>query len=258
MATVPAPIPAAAVPKTVATPGVISAFLKAHEFLICFVVAVLLFWFVSGRVENIIAAHDKDVYDAGAAALQAQADKNATVAQQNAQLAADYRTFAQQAQQANLQLEQANAKLADALKGRQAADAALPAPDLAVHIETLAGVPAGGVVPAPGNTFAITTPAAVAIAQGLESVPTLTGELANTKAEKATVDQQLVKQGAIVAGLNNQITGLGLQITDADKACKAQVAFVKAEANKSKRKWFVIGYVAGLATRGAIKIFAGV
>lgn len=250
MSTVPAPVPAAPmVPKTF---GAASIFLKAHEFLICFVVGVALLWFVSGKVESIIAAHDKAVYAASAAVLQAQADKNAAVAQQNAQMASDYRAFAQQAQLANLQLEQANAKLADALKGRQAADAALPAPDLAVRIETLAGVPAGGVVPAPGNSFSVSTPAAVSIAQGLESVPVLTSELSNLKTEKTNVDQQLTKQNTIVAGLNNQITGLGLQITDSGKVCDARVAVENAKAKKGKRAWFkagvVVGFIGGIIT----------
>ena len=36
--------------------------------------------------------------------------------------------------------------------------------------------------------------------------------------------------------------------SDDDKACKAEVASVKADARKGKVKWFKIGYVAGLVS----------
>lgn len=249
------PIPTSAFGRTIQH---VSALFKQHEKLIAVVVAAALIWGVSGKVQDMIVAHDQKVYDARTATLQAQADKNAALAQQNATLASDYKAFAQQAQAANQQLEQANAKLTDALKTRQAVDSTLPPADLAARIEELSNLPANSITPQPGDTFSVAAPAAVAIAQDLESLPVLTDQLTNLQTEKSNVDKQLAKQGAVVTGLNQQVSGLQLQIVDGDKACKAQVSLEKAKAARSKRKWFVAGYISGLATRGIIKIFGGV
>lgn len=227
----------------------ISGLFKNHEWLLAVIIGAALVWGVSGKVQNIIAAHDQKFLDSSTATLQAQVDKNAALAQSNAQLAADFKSFAAQAQAANQQLEVANAKLADALKQRQAVDANLPPTDLAARIEALIKLPDGSVAPAPGNMFSLTFPAAVSIAQNLEAIPSFQQQISNVQTEKANAEQELAKESLLVTGLNNQVDGLKLQIGDATKVCQAQVKVVKDAAAKSKRKWFVIGFVAGFATR---------
>lgn len=252
------PIPAPAVITVPTQISILSAYLKAHELLIGFVILVALVWGVSGKITGAIADHDQKVLAAQQAISQAQADKNAALAKQNADTAAQFQVFAQQAQAANQQLEETNAKLALALKSQQTVDASLPPADLATRIETLAKLPPNSVVPAPGDLFSVTAPAAVSIAQGLESVPVLTTQLSNAQTEKTTLSAELDKQGTLVSGLNQQVSGLQIEIVDDQKTCKAQVALEKANARKAGRWKFVAGYISGLVTRGAIKLLAGV
>lgn len=235
----------------------ISGYVKAHEKLLALILGIGLIWLLSGRVTDAIATHDQKVYAAQTAILQAQVDKNAALAAANTTAATAYQQQAAQAQAQNVQLEQQTLSLLAQLSKQQAVDKNLPAPALAERIGTLASLSPGAIVPAPNQTFTVTQNGAVGIATTLESVPVLQTELQNSKAEKANVDALLVSQTSLVGGLNQQITGLQSQIVDAANANKAELSLVKAQAAKGKRKWFVIGYVAGLGTRGAIKLLGG-
>lgn len=231
----------------------LSGYLKTHERLAIVILAVALIWGVAGKVENTIAAHDKARLNADAAVLQAQVDKNAAVAQANAQLAAQFQTLQQQTAAANAQLEKNMAAALKALSAQQTADAALAPTDLAARIESLTALPNNSVVPT-ATGYTLTAPAAVSIAQHLESVPTLTNEVTNLQTEKTNDEKELALQTKLVGGLNTQIDGLKLQMTDATKVCNDQVAVVKAEARKSKRRWFVAGFVTGFVSSVALKI----
>lgn len=239
---------------TIAT---ISGYIKTHEKLLAVVLAVGLIWGVTGKVNDAIAAHDQRTLDADKATLQAQVEKNTAIAQANAQLAAQYQALAQQTAAANKQLEASNAALVTALSQRQATDATLAPSDLAARIESLTALPTNSVV-STSNGFSLTAPAAVSIAQHLESVPALTAQVTNLETEKANDEKQLSLQTDLVQGLNTQISGLKLTLGDATKVCSDQIAVVKADARKSKRRWFVAGFITGLAARGAIKIFGGI
>jgi hypothetical protein len=229
----------------------VSAFVKNHEKLLAVVLAALLIWGVVGKVDSAISAHDSRVLAADKAATQAQADKNAVLAQANAAMAAQATAQAAATAAANQQLEASNAALVSALAKQKATDAQLPPAELAARIETLASLPPASVVPAQ-NGYAVTAPAAVAIAQHLEIVPVLQAQLANTIVEKTNDEKVIADDKKLVDGLNQQITGLGLQIGDQTKQCKAQVADEIAKARKSKLKWFkagvVVGFVAGVVT----------
>lgn len=234
-----------------------SGVIKRHETLIAIVLGFLLLWGITGKVQSIIAAHDQKVYATDTAALQATAEKNAAAAQSNAALAAQYQQAAALAAQANAALAQANAALSTALTKQKAADATLPPPQLAARIETVASLPPGSITAKPDATLSITLPAAVSVAQMLEEVPVLHTQLDNTGAQKAATEKLLADQTQRVAGLNTQIDGLNLQIVQGGKVCDDRVKVEKDKAAKAKRKWFVAGYVAGLVTRGVIKLTTG-
>jgi hypothetical protein len=229
----------------------VSAFVKHHEKLLAVILAAALIWGVVGKVQDAIAAHDKAAYAAAASVTAAQAEKNAALATASAALAQQAQAQATATAAANKQLEASNAALITALANQRAIDAKLSPPELAARIETLAALPPNSVVPATAG-YTVTAPAAVSIAQSLETVSTQAGEIVNLKSEAANDRKQIAAQDALVLGLNQQIAGLGLQIGDQTKECKAQVATVKAEARKSKMRWFkagvVVGFVAGVVT----------
>lgn len=238
--------------------GSVSRYLKVHETLLFVVIGVALFWFLSGKVQDVIAAHDSKVYAAKVAELQVQATANAA---QNAANVAAASAFQQQAAQATQQiaaLQKETLSILATLAQQKESDKHLPAPALAARIETLAAIPTGSVTPTPNETFTVTQEGAVGIATTLENVPALQSQLENANSEKAVADALLATQTGRVDGLNLEVTGLQSQIALADGVCKAEIKVVKDAAAKSRRKWMIAVYVAGLATRGAIKLFTGI
>ncbi len=85
--------------------------------------------------------------------------------------------------------------------------------------------------------------------QQLELVPAQHQELVNEQTLVATGNALVVAQTKQVTDLTAQVTGLKLQSVDDAKVCQAQIAVVKADARKSKRRYFIAGFVAGIATR---------
>jgi hypothetical protein len=150
----------------------------------------------------------------------------------------------------NQQLTNANIALATALSRQQKTDATLPPSDLAQRwAQITPSMPAGGVTVASDNTMKVTQAGAVATVQQLEKVPVLTQQLDNMTVEKTNDDQLIAKQNTSIFDLNSQVGGLQKQIVDNDKVCQAQIKVVKDEARKSKRRWFIIGYIAGFASK---------
>lgn len=239
------------------TAASISHYFKTHEILISIVGALILLWCLSGKVENVIAAHDQKNLTLAQATLQAQVDKNTALAQQVAQQAAAVAAQQQETTRLNAALEQANATLVSALAKQQTTDKTLPPTALAQRIETLAALPPQSVVPQANQHFDLTPAGAVGIAVTLEQVPALQGQLKNTQDEKASTDKLLASTQGQVTTLNSQVDGLKLQLGDADKVCTDKIKVVKDDARKSKRRWFIIGYVAGFLSRQYIKTSTG-
>jgi hypothetical protein len=224
----------------------ISEYIKAHEKLILALIAAGVLWVAIGKIDTLIQHHD------GANLKQAQviaaqnAVNNAAIA---AQVASDKAAF--DALQAKLQAEdaaliQANVALATALTKQQKVDAALPPTDLAERWNAL--VPNADVSVSNGQAVVPMT-GAVATVQQLEIIPAQQEEITNDQTLIANGNALAVAQTKQVTDLTDQVTGLKLQSVDDAKVCQAQIAVVKADARKSKRRWFIAGFVAGIATR---------
>jgi urea transporter len=149
----------------------------------------------------------------------------------------------------NAQLVAANTQLAVALTKQQHTDAGLPPTELANRWLTL--VPEAKPTVITGGIM-VPESGAVATVQQLELVPVQQQQLVNAQKELTNEQSLLTASTGQVATLNEEVSGLKLEAVDQTKVCTAQVAEVKAAAAKSKRKWFVIGYVAGFLTRAAL------
>ena len=224
----------------------ISEYLKAHERLLLALVAAGVLWVAIGKIDTLIQHHD-DANLKQAQVIAAQdASKNAAIA---AQVASDKAAF--DALQAKLQAEdaalvQANVALATALTKQQKIDATLPPTDLVARWNTL--VPSANVtVSTNGET--LPNSGAVATVQQLEIIPVQQEEITNEQTLVANGNALAVAQAKQVTDLTDQVTGLKLQSVDDAKVCQAQIAIVKADARKSKRRWFIAGFAAGIATR---------
>jgi len=216
----------------------IESFVKAHERLLIVVLGAVLLWGCVGKVESIIAAHDQKTLTQAELVLQAQIDKNAALIQQAQQQAQQYAQLAQQVQQQNTQLEQTNAALIAQLRAQQKTDSTLTDPELIARWKQL--VPQVDAVVA-NNQIQVTDAGAHATVSQLEEVPALQSELTNEQTRTQNEEKLVAQCNAQVATLGQEVTGLNAQIVDQKKKSSAQVAVVKAEARKSKLKWFVGG-----------------
>ena len=102
-----------------------------------------------------------------------------------------------------------------------------------------------GTVTASGVQILLTQSGAVAVTQTLETIPALNADLADSKAVLGATQVTLGKANDLIADQGKQIIGLNLASVDASKVCTTQIAAVKAEANRSKRKWFLRGALVG-------------
>lgn len=231
---------------TGSTPGKIRTFLLDHERLIIIVIAAALIYAGYVRVTNIIADHDTAQLKQAQVAADAQKAQNTQLAQQVATDAANLKALQDKLESQNAQLVQANATLASALANRQRTDASLPPTDLAARWQVLVPQAQPTVV---SSGLAVSQTGAVATVQALEQVPVLQEQLKNETTQKNNDDQIMQQQGKSISDLNASVTGLNKQIVDNDKVCKEQIKVEQDKAQKSKRKWFLIGWVTGFLSR---------
>jgi Tfp pilus assembly protein FimV len=232
----------------------ISAYLKAHERLVLAGIAAVLLWFAVGHVESIIAKHDDANLLQAKITAQSQAEKTEALAAQATAQAEQYKELAAKVQQQNSALVTANTQLATALAQQQHTDSTLPPSELANRWSTL--VPqAKPTVTATG--IAVDTPSAIATVQALEQVPVLSAQLGNERTQLESTQKLLGLSQNETVTLGNEVSSLNLQLKDNQTVCNQQIAVVKAEARRSKRRWFVIGYVAGFLSRQYIKTATG-
>jgi hypothetical protein len=248
---------------TGSNPGLIRTFLLDHERLIIVGILAVGLWFGYGKYAQIRLDHDNATLHQAQIVAAQQAEQNAALAQQaqqNAiQLAQDkaaLQALTDKVTAQNSQLVAANTALATALTKQQKTDASLPVPALVDRWAQLApGTNFTGAIGS-GNNVEVTPSNALATVQQLEKVPVLTSELANETTAKANDDQLIASQNKNIFDLNGQvgtlnasIVGLNKTIVDNNNTCQDQIKVVKDEARKSKRRWFIIGYVAGFLSR---------
>ena len=228
--------------------------IESHERLLLVAVAGVVLWFGIGRVDSLIARHDNANLQQAQVVAQAQADKTAAIAEQVAQQSAQYQALADKVQVQNAALVQANTELATALAKQQRTDASLPPTELVNRWSTL--VPQAKPVVTPSGV-ALDTPSAVATVQALEAVPVLTAQVSNTQKELDNAQSLVTAEGQQVATLNTEVGSLRTQLGDNQAVCQAQIAVVRAEARKSKRRWFYAGVVVGFVGRQILKTYTG-
>ena len=258
-------------PKTGGELGKIRSFLVDHERLIIIVIAAIVLWFGYGKYAEIRLQHDNAVLQQQKLINDAQVAKNQAMLEQQqkddilrAKDEADRQAEAAKLQQQNAALVQANTALAAALTQRQKTDAGLSLPELAQRwAQLVPSVPQAGLSTTP-NGLAITPEGAHATVNELEKVPALTAELTNEQTKEANLQTMLTSSNESIGLLNKSITdrdgrieGLNTLIVGNKKQCEDEKKVIKDAARKSKRRWFVIGFVSGFVSRQAIKSYLG-
>ncbi len=240
---------------SVVTTTPIRTFLKDHEILLISILCFALTWVVVGKVQDAIAKHDnanlqaitvKSVNDL-AAANAAAADA--------AQKEADFKALAEKMQAQDAVYQQQLLALTATLASQQKVDATLTPTDLVARFNTLVPDAKASVTP---TGVALPESGAVATVQQLESVPVLESQLSITNGQLTDANKLLVSEGASIAPLHTEIDRLNVIVNvDDPKKCAAEIKVEKDKAAKSKRHWFIIGYVAGFLSRQYIKTTTG-
>jgi len=228
--------------------------IEAHERLLLVAVAGVVLWFGIGRVDSLIARHDNANLQQAQVIAQVQQEKTAAIAAQVAEQAAQYQALADKVQVQNAALVQANTELATALAKQQRTDASLPPTELVNRWSTLVPQAKPTVTP---SGVALDTPSAVATVQALEAVPVLTAQVSNTQKELDNAQSLVTAEGQQVVTLNTEVGSLRTQLGDNQAVCQAQIAVVRAEVRKSKRRWFYAGVVVGFVGRQILKTYTG-
>ena len=221
---------------------------KAHEFILALAIIMAVIGFAGNKYLNLEATKADARNQAAQATLVAQQKANEALAQQNQQAQAQYQVLLGQLNAQNQRLTAEMLTLSQTLASQQKKDSALPAPELALRHEALLGVSSG--VASTENGFLVSPANELQTVQSLESLPVLQKQLSDETQIASGKDKQIASINTVVTGLNGQINGLNLQLTDSSKACDAKLADIKANARKSKRNWLLRGLAIG-ATVGA-------
>jgi multidrug efflux pump subunit AcrA (membrane-fusion protein) len=190
------------------------------------------------------AANDQAKAVAAQQILTQQQAQDRQLADQVKQSTAQYQALITTLSQENAQLATAMQNRTVVLQQQQATDRTLPMPDLGNRWASLAQLSPGDLT-ATNSGIMVTPEAARATVVQLEQVPVLQQNLKDETAVADNRQTELSSADDLIGGLNQQVTGLNLTITDKDKACKTEITSVKATARKGKLSWFLKGLAVG-------------
>ena len=224
------------------------SWIQRHErILIAAMVLAVGGWSADKLFTNIA---EKDKAQANIA-LQQLADQKTA----NAQLIAQVQQTYAQYQQTIAQLSQQNAQLSATVLARNAAttkqqvvDKTLPLPDLASRWHALTPNTQFTDFKAIPDGVQVSDAGARATVQALEQVPVLSANYKDLEQVSSNQKAEIDSASNLIAQGKSEITGLKSQLVDSDKACKAQITAVKADARKGKLQWFKWGFITGFVS----------
>ena len=226
------------------------AFIKAHETILGLVLAAAVIWGVSGKVENIIAAHDKSNQTTQAIIVNADVAKNVAVAQQAAIDAAKMQEMQAASDAKQTALNNQIVAMATALIQQQKKDAVMTPTELTDRWNIL--VPTANASVTNGQ---VTLPEAGAVAtvQQLEVVPEQAKKIDALNQKYDLESGLLVESQKTNADLITLVTGLKTTLVDSAKKCEDDKKVIKDDARKRERWIGILGTILGFVGRSAIK-----
>jgi hypothetical protein len=224
--------------------------LQKHERLVIVFMSLLLAYFVVDKGFSLASSYESHKAQQAATTLGIQASKDAAdLAQAKAQLV-NYQNALAVSTQQNASLTAAIASRNKTVVVQEQKDAALPPSQLATRWQGL--VNNTGIQTA-ANGYAVTDDAALATVDQLEQVPVLAQNLKDETTTAANLQKDVTDANTLINSGKLVVNGLQLQIQDQDKSCTASINALKAKDNKSKLKWFGIGYVSGFISGLLVK-----
>lgn len=234
-------------PTTVAAttaPATLSAFLKAHEKLIVWILCLVFTTFATSRFLGWLVARDAHNADIAHATLAAQVAQSQTQTMADAQAESQYKSLVAQLMASNASLSAAVANRDVATQHQTMADISMQPPQLAARWTQLLAIPPGEVAPTTSG-YAVSASAATSTMAELEANPTLKADLADARTMAGNSIKQIGALQSLNAGLQTQITDDGSVLAATNKACEADKATLRAQARKGKLKYFILGFASG-------------
>lgn len=233
----------------------VTAWLKAHERIIIVGIIAVSTLFLGGKFLNNIADRDRAAAAQSAQVLTQDRADNAALVAQIAKAQDDYKTLVIQLTQQNSVLQTQIAQRQVVYQQQVTVDKTLPMPDLGNRWAKLASLNPQDITATTAG-ISVTPEGALSTVVQLEQVPVLTGNLADVTAQKANLSTLLDSSDALNGQLTDQVKGLQTTISDSDKACKTEIASVKASARSGKLKAFLYGAGVGAGVVTAFVIHA--
>ena len=228
-------------------------FLKTYQTLIITVVVAATFLYGYSRLISYLEANAKLAATEAQIALESQRQQNRQLAEQTERTIERYEAIVETLTAQNNALVRAQNQRAIAVQNQQQVDRTLPPDQLATRWATLVQQPKETIVPNDTGYQVLPTTAVETVVL-LEVIPQLTEDLKDERQISENKTIQINEQEKVVDALNAQLEGLSNEIIAANTACKTEVALVKAEARKSKMRWFFIGGIVGAVVRGIVGI----
>ena len=237
---------------------VVETWLQKHERLL--IVALVLLagsWGLNHYLNNAAAKAETRAQVAEQALVvsnQAYSEAKAQSARNDAaeaQVAQQYQAMISALTAQNASLAAAAAARGTALAQEQNKNKSLPLPELAKKWQTLENLQDSDLTASEAG-ITVSPTGAVATVNALESVPVLTSDLKdetliaqNLQTELDKAIQLSAAQSAQVASLTAQIVAENKVLADTKDADAKELSAVKADARKSKWKFFKFGFITG-------------
>jgi len=222
------------------------SWLKAHETLLMVVLALATVahfterWFDA----RLITANAK----VEATTAQVNADKTAaaTAATATAQAMAELNQTLQTQQAEIVALSTAMAQRNTALAQQQTVIKTAPLPQVAATWQTAIG--GQGDIVSSTSGLTIDDSGARRTVDMLLALPVAQANLADETKIAQAGQLTISADGSVITAQTNQIAVLNKELTDSAAQCKAEITVVKAEARKSKFRFFKLGFITGFLT----------
>jgi hypothetical protein len=238
------------------------SWLQRHERLLICTMVILAVTFLGNKwLDNRStgAAVQAALAQQKAVVLQQKVDEDvkqsAVQAAQNAQIAAQYQSMVDTLNRQVASLAAAVAQRNNNLVNQQASNQTAPLPNVAKRWVSLADLQPTDLTVA-DTGINVNDTAVRKTVNLLEEVPVLQKNVQDIQQIADNRQIELSKANDLIAGQNTQIGGLIKQVTDEKASHKAdvdadrkEIDSVKADARKSKRNWFIAGFITGVATR---------
>jgi hypothetical protein len=221
---------------------------QKHEKLIIVFLVLLVLGLLGNKFLNYSAMQGQARLTALTSQVQQIKEQSAAAAAQSAIDRAQLLAMTDALQKQNAALAAAVQSDNALLRKQQSINNSLALPDLAKRWAQLAPLQPGDLSATNGQVL-VTDSGARATVNELEKVPVLSDQLDKQKQITSNDEALLSKSQEVNADFSKQVGILNSQIAADQKQCQAQIAVEKEKARKSKRNWFIAGFISGLATR---------